>query len=106
MQRNLKRAIVGVMVKSYSATNNKYVGWILRVLTLRTNANVLFGLQNRPLEWNSYSYGIVILLFGKSLFLGIVIPVGMNNPTHKGMEYIFQKHPYFLLFYFKVKINK
>jgi len=29
-----------------------------------------FGLRNRPLEWNDYSYGRVILLFGKVLFPG------------------------------------
>jgi len=34
-----------------------------------------YGLRNRPLEWNDYSYGIVIPLFGKGLFHGIVIPI-------------------------------
>jgi hypothetical protein len=39
-------------------------------------------LQNGSLEWNGYSYGIVILLFGKGIFLGIVIPIGITNPLH------------------------
>jgi hypothetical protein len=41
-----------------------------------------FGLQNRLLKWNGHSYGIVILLFGKSLFLEIVIHMGMTNLIH------------------------
>jgi hypothetical protein len=44
-----------------------------------------FGLRNRPLEWNGYSYRIVILLFGRSLFLEIIIPMGMTNPIHTGI---------------------
>jgi hypothetical protein len=28
-----------------------------------------------PLEWNDYSYGIVIFLFGSGLFFGIGIPI-------------------------------
>lgn len=36
-----------------------------------------FGLQNRLLEWNDYSYEIVLLF--KGIFLRIVIPVEMTN---------------------------
>jgi hypothetical protein len=42
------------------------------------------------MEWNSYSYGITILLFGKSLFLRIVIPMGIINPLHIGIAIPFQ----------------
>ena len=45
----------------------------------------LFNLQNRPIKWNGYSYRIVNHLFGKGIFLGIVIPMGMTNPIHKGI---------------------
>jgi hypothetical protein len=44
-----------------------------------------FGSQNTPLEWNGYSYGMLILLFGKGLFLGIVISMGITNPLHIGI---------------------
>ena len=42
-----------------------------------------FNLRNRPMEWNDYSYGIVNHLLGRSIFLEIVIPMGMSNPIHK-----------------------
>jgi hypothetical protein len=44
-----------------------------------------FGSRNRPLEWNSYSYEITILLFGKGLFLRIMIHMGIINPLHTGI---------------------
>jgi hypothetical protein len=34
-----------------------------------------FGSQNKSLEWNDYSVGIAIHLFGRDLFLGIAIPL-------------------------------
>jgi hypothetical protein len=43
---------------------------------------VLFGLWNRPLEWNDHSYEIVITLFGRDLFLGIVIPILLRRRIH------------------------
>jgi hypothetical protein len=42
----------------------------------------LFGSRNTLLEWNGYSYGMIILLFGKGLFLGIVIRMEITNPLH------------------------
>jgi hypothetical protein len=42
-----------------------------------------YGLRNRPLEWNDYSYGIVIPLFGKGLFHGIVIPIWISIPIQR-----------------------
>jgi hypothetical protein len=35
------------------------------------------------MEWNDYSYGIVILMFGRDLFIGIVIPIGMHIPLRR-----------------------
>ena len=38
------------------------------------------------MEWNSYSYEMIILLFVKGLlFLEIVIPIGITNPLHIGI---------------------
>jgi hypothetical protein len=34
--------------------------------------------------WNSHS------LFGKGLFLGIIVPVGITNPLHTGIDNFFQ----------------
>jgi hypothetical protein len=42
-----------------------------------------FDSRNRLLEWNDYSYGIVIVLFGRGLFLGIVIPIGIVIPLRR-----------------------
>jgi hypothetical protein len=47
---------------------------------LRLYIKVSFSLRNRPLEWNDYSYEIFILLFGRGLFLGICIPIGIPIP--------------------------
>jgi hypothetical protein len=44
-----------------------------------------FDSQNRPLEWNGYSYGIVILLFGMDLFIGIIIPIGIPIHLRRGI---------------------
>jgi hypothetical protein len=44
-----------------------------------------FGSQNRPLEWNGYSYGMIILLFDRGLFLGIDIPIGIPIPLRRGI---------------------
>jgi hypothetical protein len=41
-------------------------------------SKVSFGSRNRPLEWNDYSIGIVILLFSRGLFLGIVILISLE----------------------------
>jgi hypothetical protein len=37
------------------------------------------------MKWNIYSYKIVNSLFGKGIFLGIIIPKGITNPTHIGI---------------------
>jgi hypothetical protein len=39
-----------------------------------------------PLEWNDYSIGIVILMFGRDLFLGIVIPIGIHILLRRGID--------------------
>jgi hypothetical protein len=44
-----------------------------------------FGLRNRPSEWNDYSYGIVILIFGRDLFFGIVIPIEISILLRRGI---------------------
>jgi len=70
----------------------------------------LFGSRNRPLEWNGYFCGIVILLFSRGLFLGIVILIGIHIPLrreipiHWGKDDIFQKKPFIL--YLKKKKKK
>jgi hypothetical protein len=55
--------------------------FIFIICTLKAS----FGLRNKPLELNEYSIGIVIILFGKGLFLGIVIPIGMTIPLRRGI---------------------
>ena len=45
--------------------------------------NGLFDSRNRSLEWNDYIIGIVILLFGRDLFLGIAIPMGITVPLRR-----------------------
>jgi hypothetical protein len=40
----------------------------------RSNLIALFGSWNKFLKWNDYFIRIVILLFGRDLFLGIAIP--------------------------------
>jgi hypothetical protein len=47
-----------------------------------------FGLRNKPVEWNDYSYEIVILLFGMDLFLEIVIPIGIHIHLRRRMPII------------------
>jgi hypothetical protein len=75
-----------------------------------------------PLEWNDYSIGIVILMFGRDLFLGIVIPIGIhillrrgidiplknerNSYSNGGINYIFQKKHYYFLFSFNFFFQK
>jgi hypothetical protein len=49
------------------------------------------------LEWNGYSYGMIIFLFGKGLFLEVVIPIGIHIPWGKGN--IFQKKSFILYIY-------
>jgi hypothetical protein len=68
------------------------------------------------MEWNDYSYGIPILLFGKGLFQGIAIPLEYLFPYEEeylflfkmrgiaipcGIDNIFQKNTH--LFYFFLK---
>jgi hypothetical protein len=56
-----------------------------------------FGSRNRPLKWNDYSYGIVILLFGRGLFFGIHIPLRRGIAIPWGKCNIFQKKPLFYI---------
>jgi hypothetical protein len=56
-----------------------------QVLNYQLNFKVSFGLRNRPQEWNDYSIGIVILMFGMGLFLGIPIPIGIPIPLQRGI---------------------
>jgi hypothetical protein len=44
-----------------------------------------FGLRNRPMKWNSYSYKIVNPLFGRGIFLGKVTPKEMTNLINIGI---------------------
>jgi hypothetical protein len=40
-------------------------------------------LRNKSLEWNDYSIGIAIPLFGRDLFLGIAIPCEYYSLTKR-----------------------
>jgi len=51
----------------------------------KTHSTASFGSRNRLLEWNGYSIGIIILLFGMSLFLRIGIPIGIPIPLRREM---------------------
>jgi hypothetical protein len=49
-------------------------------------SSVSFGSWNKPLEWNDYSIEIVIHLFDRGLFLGlIVIPIEIIIPLRRGI---------------------
>jgi hypothetical protein len=37
------------------------------------------------MKWNNYFYGIVIPLFSKNLFIGIVILIGIFIPLRRGI---------------------
>jgi hypothetical protein len=54
-------------------------------LLLVHNPKDSFGLRNRPLEWNDYYYRIFIPLFGRGIFLAIVISIGITIPLGRGM---------------------
>jgi hypothetical protein len=51
------------------------------------------------MELNDYSYGIVIPLFGKNLFIGIVIPIVILIPLRRGIYIHFknERNTYFFL---------
>jgi hypothetical protein len=55
-------------------------------LALVTKMKVSFGLRNRPPEWNDCSIGIVILMFGRDLFLEIVILFGIPILLRRGIH--------------------
>jgi hypothetical protein len=44
----------------------------------QTELQASFSSLNRPLELNDYSYGVIITLFDRNLFLRIVISVGIT----------------------------
>jgi hypothetical protein len=50
-----------------------------------SNIKASFGSRNKLLEWNGYSYEIVILLFGSGLFLKIGISIGIHIPLRRGI---------------------
>jgi hypothetical protein len=59
---------------------------MFHVSFMALNPKVPFGSQNRPLKLNDYLYGIVIFLFGRGLFLGIFIPIGIPIPLQRGIH--------------------
>jgi hypothetical protein len=48
----------------------------------KKHSKASFGSRNKSLEWNDYSVGIAIPLFGKDLFLGIAIPLFGRDLFH------------------------
>jgi hypothetical protein len=52
---------------------------------MRMHGIIYGSLRNRLLEWNNYYYVIVITLFVKGLFLGIVILVRITNLLQTGI---------------------
>jgi hypothetical protein len=59
----------------------------------------VFGSQNQLLEWNDYSIGITIPLFGRVIFLGIAIPLGRRIAIPEGIDNIFFKKIIYIYFF-------
>jgi hypothetical protein len=64
---------------------------------MEMHINASFDLWNRLLKWNGYSYGIVILLFGKGLFFENRYSNG--NTYSLGVKAIFSRKNHLFFFF-------